>query len=161
VPPSRRKPTAAVGTHQVQAAVEGVEIVGDARKVPFMGAEFRMADRIGLMPLMHLAVASKKGVDAADMEGLVAMYEVIRDCVDVSEWPRFERHAVDMKAEADDLMKVVQHVIEAISARPTSPPGGLSTGRRTTSANSKGSSSKTAMGEPDDGMTSVDSLLGR
>ena len=158
---AERKPRsrAAVGTHQVQAAVEGVEVVAD-RKVPFMGAEFRMAEQIGLMPLMHLAVAGKRGVDAADMDGLVAMYEVIRDCIDAGEWERFERHAVDSKADADDLMKVVQHVIEAISARPTSPPGGSSTGRPTTSASSRGSSSKTGTG-PDDGLTSVDSLLGR
>jgi hypothetical protein len=144
----------------VQAAVEGVEIAAD-RKVPFMGAEFKMASKIGLAPLMLLAVAARKGVDAADEAGLAALHDVIQDCIDESEHPRFWRHAVDTKADADDFMKAVQHVIQDLAARPTSPPGGSSTGRRATSASSKASSSKTAMGEPDDGMTSVDSLLGR
>jgi hypothetical protein len=122
----RRAPAkrAVTPTHEVQAAVEGVEIVGDGRKVTFMGQEFRMAEKIGLMPLLHLAVASKKGVDASDMDGLVAMYEVLRDCIEESEWVKFETHAVDTKADADDLQKVVADVIEVVSARPTKSPNG-------------------------------------
>ena len=160
MPESRRRPRKAITTHEVQAEVEGVEIVGDGRKVSFMGQEFRMAEKIGLMPLLHLAVASKKGVDAGDMAGLVAMYEVLRDCIDQSEWERFETHAVDTKADADDLQKVVGDVVEMLSARPTGSPSGSSAGRRPTSANSKGSSRPTDT-HPSDGMISVDSLLAR
>lgn len=142
----------AVATHEVQAAVEGVEIVGDARKVPLMGQEFRMADKIGLMPLLHLAVAGKQGIDASSDAGLVAMYEVLRDCIDESEWARFERHAIDTKADSDDLMKVVAHVIEVLSARPTKSPSGSSAGRRQISASSKGSSQLTDTPPPTDGL---------
>lgn len=153
---ARRKPAT---THEVQAAVEGAalpagEIVGGGRKVEFMGAEFRMADRVGLMPLLKFAHASAQGLDSNDMEGMAALYAMVRDCIDGDEWVRFERHAIDTKAEADDLMGAVTQVIEALSARPTAPPGDSSAGRRTTSGSSKGSLSSPAI----EGMTSVADL---
>lgn len=152
-------------THQIQAAAEGVELVDDGRRFTFMGEQFRMADRIGLMPLMKFAMAAKNGLDSDDMEGLAALYTLIRDCVDTtcpqrpvmedgqpkvdehgqpvtedagpSEWDRFEAHATTMKADGDDFMKVVQDVIEALTARPTQRPAGSSAGPSATSASSK------------------------
>lgn len=134
-----------------------------------------MSDSIGMMPLLQFAHASSKGLDSADMEGLAALYAMIRDCIDQtrpqkdvdgelvddgpSEWDRFQRHAVDTKAEADDLMAVVQKCIEVISARPTRPPGDSSAGRPTTSANSKALSSTAATRRPElEGMVSVADL---
>lgn len=125
---SPRKRARALTTQDVQAAVEGVgpavgEIVGDARKVEFKGRAFRMAESIGLMPLLKFAHAQAQGIDANDMEGLVALYAVIRDCIDETEFAAFERHAMDTKAEGDELMALVQQCVSAISARPTLPPG--------------------------------------
>jgi hypothetical protein len=148
----RRAPAkrAATSTHEVQAAAEGVEIVGDGRKVSLLGAEFRMADKIGLMPLLKLAHAGKQGVDVADDAGMVAMYEVIRDCIDATEWDRFQNHATETKAEAEDLMNVVTDVIQALSARPTGSPSSSSAGRRQISGNSKASSPRMATPPPED-----------
>jgi hypothetical protein len=126
--------------HQTQAAAEGVQ-AGDVRKVTFLGAEFATAEKIGLMPLMRFAAAAKAGLDSDDMDGLAALYTLIQDCIDPADWPRFERHATDTKAEADDLMKVVQTVIEALAARPTQRPADSSAGPPSTSAPSKGISS--------------------
>lgn len=153
----RKAPT----THSVQSAVEGV--VETDGKIEFMGAYFKMTDRIGLMPLLKFAHASSKGLDSTDMEGLAALYSMIHDCIDheqpmeervnpvtgkvemmpsgPSEWNRFEAHAIEMKAEADDLMSLVQRVIEAVAARPTRRPGDSSAGPQQTSVNSKASSS--------------------
>lgn len=139
MPPRRR-----VSTQQVQSVTEGVEIVGDGRKVTFMGQEFRMAEKVGLMPLLHLAVVGKSGTDAADMEGLAALYEMIRDCIDESEWGRFQKHAIDTKADSDDIMKVVGDVIAAVTARKSNPPGNSLAGRQQTSLSSKASLSPTA-----------------
>lgn len=140
----RSRPTKArrLTTQDAQARAEGVgpaegEIVGDGRKVEFMGREFRMAASIGLMPLLKFAHASAQGLDSSDMAGLAALYAMIRDCVDESEWAAFERHAMDTKAEADDLMSLVQRCIEKITARPTTPPGDSSAGRPKTLVNSK------------------------
>ena len=141
--PRRRKPS----THDLQAAVEGVPVAPDG-KVEFMGGYFGMAQSIGLMPLLQFAHAAKQGLDSGDMEGMAALYAVIRDCIDnerpqkevdgelvddgLSEWDRFQRHTIDHKAGGEELMAVVQKCIEAISARPTRPPGDSSAGRQTT-----------------------------
>lgn len=122
-------------------------------KIEFMGGHFGLADKIGLMPLLQFANAAKRGIDSTDMDGMAALYAVIRDCFDQrrpqkevdgalvddgpSEWDRFERHAIEQKADGDDLMPVVQKCIEAISARPTRPPGDSSAGRQITSASLK------------------------
>jgi hypothetical protein len=122
----RRAPAkrAVTSTRVVQAAVEGIEKVGDGRKVTFMGQEFKMAQKIGLAPIMMLAMAGSQGVDSADEAGLVALYRVINDCIDESEHARFWQYAVDTKADGDDFMQTVRTVIEALSARPTKSPNG-------------------------------------
>lgn len=153
--PKPRKKARTLTTHDVQAAVEGVapavgEVVGDGRKVEFKGRAFRMADSIGLMPLLKFAHAQAQGIDANDMEGLVALYAVIRDCIDESEFAAFERHCMDTKAEGDELMALVQECVAAIAARPTTPPGDSSAGRQPTSENSKVRSLTAGMVSPDE-----------
>jgi len=61
-----------------------VEIVGETpkpRTVEFLGEEFAIADKIGLMPLMRFAHAAKSGLDSADLEGMAAMYDMLRQCI--------------------------------------------------------------------------------
>ncbi|PZG17806.1 hypothetical protein C1I95_14750 [Micromonospora craterilacus] len=127
--------------HELQTRVEGVEIVGGGDKVDFMGDHYRIAEKVGLMPLMKFAMTAKQGANADDMEGLSAMYSLIKDCIDPAEWERFEQDAIDKKAEADDLLKVVQDTIQILSARPTRRPADSSAGPQTTSEPSKENSS--------------------
>lgn len=192
----RSSATRRVSTHEVQAQVEGVpqagEIVDGERKVklrvtdPYgverVVGEYRIADKIGLMPLLKFAHVSSKGIDSADMEGLAAMYAMVRDALDTarpqgerrdpdtgeltlvdvapSEFDRFERDAIESKADDKEIFAVVQEVMEALAARPTGSPSGSSPGRRPTSVNSKEPSPPTGT-EPPPGMISVDSLLDR
>jgi hypothetical protein len=51
------------------------------KRVEFMGREFAIASKIGLMPLMRFAHAAKSGLDSADMEGMAAMYDMLRQCI--------------------------------------------------------------------------------
>lgn len=53
----------------------------EVRSVEFLGSKFAIADKIGLMPLMRFAHASKSGLDSSDMEGMAAMYDMIRQCI--------------------------------------------------------------------------------
>jgi hypothetical protein len=152
--PARRSKT----IHEAQAAAEGVDLPTDG-KIELLGAEFKMAEKMGLAPMILLAVASRKGVDSNDPAGLVALHDVISDCIDESEHDRFWQHAVAVKADGDELMQAVKKAVEALAARPTRPPGDSSTGRQAIQGNSKGSSPKT--GIVHDEMVSVDSLLGR
>jgi hypothetical protein len=67
-----------VTAHQVQAAAEDA---GDFATVELLGERFRLAEGVALMPLMKFALAARGGLNTDDMAGLVALYDVIRDCV--------------------------------------------------------------------------------
>ena len=123
---------------RVQAAVEGVPAPG---KVELQGAWFRIAAKVGLMPLMKFAHAADSDIDTSDLGALSAVYDMLRDCIDPADWAAFERHAIDVKAGADELLPVVQQAIEILAARPTPPPSGSPDGRPGTSASSTGNSS--------------------
>ena len=142
----------------LQAAVEGVP-VGD--RVTFMDEQYRVAEKVGLMPLMRFAHAARKGANADDMEGLAAIYDMLRDCIHPGDWDRFEADATTKKAEGDDLLPVVTQTIELLTARPTQRPSDSSAGPSKTSESSTGSSvpldSLTGLGE----LVSVDELVKR
>lgn len=109
---------------RAQSFSEGVQTgkVGGKldRRVDFMGKKFRIANKVGLMPLMEFAYFANSGADTADMGSLVAIYEMLKDCIsDADEWAAFVKHAKTMKADAEDLMPVVQQTIELLTARPT------------------------------------------
>lgn len=160
--PVQMLPAAYITPDRVQAAVEGVP--DRSRMVELKGAWFRIADKVGLMPLIRFAHAAGEDLSTADMEGLAALYDMLRDSIhegtpctcgagdepggehldgctfDAGDWKKFERHATRTKAEADDLLPVIQQVIEKVSARPTQPPGGSSSGRPPTSGSLTASS---------------------
>ncbi len=145
-------------THTAQAAVEGVPL-SEGDFVEFLGEKFRLADRVGIMPLVHFGFASKKGLDSDDMEGLAAMYSLIRSVIhrpplmddngnqvrdengkrlrDESEWYRFTEHAEDELADGEDVMGFVNKAMEIMSARPRKPREDSSPSSRTTSETSK------------------------
>lgn len=93
-----------------------VEIVGeippeaDVRRVEFLGKEFAIADKIGLMPLMRFAHAAKSGLDSDDMEGLAALYDVLRQCIADESVFVFQNRKIT-RAEANDLPpEAAEHV---------------------------------------------------
>lgn len=160
--PTRRQPKAAITSHELQAKVEGVPVVPDD-KVELKGKLFRRADKIGMMPLLRFAHVSAKGIDSSDMEGLAAIYDMVKDAIDAEDWAEFQQHATDTKAEADDLLGIVKQVIEGLAQGRTGSQSDSSPGRPTTSEKSKASSPRTGstIPEPPGGFVSVDSLLDR
>jgi hypothetical protein len=147
----------------IQGAVAGVEpppaaeievagkVVTSARTVELIGRRFRIADKIGLMPLLKFSAFAD--VNVQDPRALGALYAMLRDCIhpgspgcgecedckagsaqacpdfDPGDWRAFEDHACEAKADADDLMDVVTKVIEMVAGRPTEPPSRSSPGR--------------------------------
>jgi hypothetical protein len=109
--------------------------------VEFKGETFRASDGIGLMSLMRFAHVAQGGTDANDMEGLAAMYDLLEQAIAADDWDRFQRHAMKVKAQGDDLMAVVQKVIQALAARPTSRPSDSSGGPTVTEPKSEAGSS--------------------
>jgi hypothetical protein len=144
------------------------EVVRPGRMVTLAGQDFRVADKVGLMPLLKFSHAADLRTD--DPQAYVAMYEILRDviyegdgpcgecpaCVsagdaatarecavaDEGDWGRFQEHATHCKADADELFDVVAQAVKLISARPTESPSGSSAGRRSTSRNSTAISSR-------------------
>lgn len=132
---------------RVQARTEGVDLPRDPetgelmRKVPFMGRDFRIANEVGLMPLMEFAYHANSGMSTSDMGALAAMYEMLRDCIHPDEWAEFRAYATEKKAGAEQLMETVQATTELLTARPTVPESGSSSHSPTTRASLTDSSS--------------------
>lgn len=100
----------------------------DPRTFMWIDAEFRVADKIGLMPLMRFAKVAKSGVDSNEIEGLAAMYDLLRACIHPEDWARFEEHADRQAADNDQLLEVVGTVMRVVSERPTGRPSESSDG---------------------------------
>lgn len=108
-----------------------VEVVPEAdtrSKVTFNGAEFAVATKIGLMPLMRFAKIAKSGVDSADQDGLAAMYDLLQQCIADEDWNAFEAHADKTRADDEELMQVIKDVMQILTERPTSRPSDSSAG---------------------------------
>jgi hypothetical protein len=99
----------------------------------FAGESFAVADKIGWMPLMRFAVLAKQGVDTDDMDGLVAVHDLLRACIADQDWERFQAHADKVRA-GEELLQVVTQAVALITERPTSQPSDSSDGPLTTSA---------------------------
>lgn len=138
------------------------EIISPSRVVTLAGESFRVAEKVGLMPLLKFSHAANLRAD--DERAYAAMYEILRDVIleaeepcgkcpdcktagrdasardctfaDEGDWVRFQQHAVDCKADADELLDVVAQAIKVIAARPTESPSSSSNGRQTTSRKS-------------------------
>lgn len=114
-----------------QADAEPVETTFD-----WLGESFRMADRIGRMPALRFAKIASLGVDGSEMDGMAAMYDLIKACVHPSDWHRFEAHADTQAASEDDLWGAIHLILAGQASRPTSRPSDSSDGPSATEPNS-------------------------
>jgi hypothetical protein len=105
-------------------------------EVEFAGAQFTVAEKIGLMPLMRFAKVAKAGADANDMDSLAALYDLLEQCIAPSDWHRFEATADESRADGDALMGLVRQVFAVLAERPTSLPSDSSGGQTSTPQNS-------------------------
>lgn len=110
-------------------------------EITFHGEQYRLADKMGLMPLMRFAKLARSGLDSQEMEGLAAMYDLLEQCIDDEDWPRFEASATRHRDQGDELMAVVTKAIEVMAARPTQRSSDSSDGPPSTSGSSTGDSS--------------------
>lgn len=162
------------GTHEVQSAITGAELMPDPAKVELRGRYFRRAHSLGMMPLISYAKIAKQGVDANSLDGMVAVYDLLYDCIyqgsgpdwqgcgncdmclgdppqlarcpqyDPGDWDAFKDHATKLKIEGDELMGVVKSTIESLAHGRTGSPSESPSQPPPTSPNSKESSSATA-----------------
>ena len=114
------------------AAKKEAERYSNPNHVPdtftFFGEQIRVADEVGLMPIMDFAAAAAGGVDTADMAGLAAIRSMLQDCIAEDDWAQFAALSKKNKADGELLLAVVQAVMEVISGRPTEQPSDSSSG---------------------------------
>lgn len=115
--------------------------LGAVDTVTLAGREFRLADTIGLAPMIRFAMAARKGVDSNDVEGLAALGDMIEQCIHPDEVDAFWLHATANRCDGDALLEVVTDAMTTITGRPTSRPSVSSDGPQTTSGSSKDGSS--------------------
>lgn len=128
-------------------AGDGLAVIGfeghSGASLTFEGRSFRVADKVGLMPLMKFAHLAKQGVDANNQDGLVALFDLLRSVIADEAWSAFEEHASLVRATGDELLEVVKDAIAVIAQRPTVRPSDSSDGPPTTKDTSAvGSSSR-------------------
>lgn len=79
--------------------------------------DFRLAEDVGIMPLMEWAAASDRDVASAD--GLRAVFYVLQDAVHEDDWAEFRKYAREHKAAATDMLEFANAALEALAGRPT------------------------------------------
>jgi hypothetical protein len=113
--------TARIGKDQ--RAIEGP---GGALTAPLGDKEFRLAENVGIMPLMEWAAASD--VDVASADGLRAVYYVLQDAVHEEDWAEFRRYSREHKVKAEELLDFANAALEVLAGRPTEAASGSSDG---------------------------------
>ncbi len=85
----------------------------------YYGSTIRVADSIGMAPLMDFASAAASGLDSSEMEGLAAIRAMLKDCIVPEDWSAFWSLANTHKAQPEELLEICRVVYEAVSGRPT------------------------------------------
>lgn len=111
----------------------------------FEGAEFHVAPNIGLAPMLRFAMVAKRGLDANELDAMVAMHELLRNCIHADDFERFLDHATDHATDGDGLMEVVGTVMAIVGERPPGRSSDSSGGPRTIVPTSAAGSSSAAM----------------
>lgn len=84
----------------------------------YNGKSYRMADRIGVWPLMQLARAAQEGVNSTDMRGLAALHAMFQDMIHPDDFPQFEADMIAAKfTDPMGLLTTTQEAIVRIQER--------------------------------------------
>jgi hypothetical protein len=140
-------------------------------QIEFRGETYRVAEKIGLAPLIRFGKLAKSGADSGDMGSLAVMYDVLDQCFASKcdacgswdqaalltrdeakaccdkrspatvEFDRFMDAATAGRWDDEEILEVVGKVMEALADRPTGRPSVSSDGPSTASTNFEDASS--------------------
>lgn len=126
--------------------------------IEFRGQTYRVAEKIGLAPLIRFGKLAKSGADSGDMGSLAVMYDVLDQCFASQcdscgswdqvalltrdeaaaccadrkpatvEFDRFMDAATVGRWDDEEILEVVGKVMEALADRPTGRPSASSAG---------------------------------
>jgi hypothetical protein len=113
--------------------------------VSWQGQTYRIADKIGAMPLLRFAKVAETGVGVDDMVGLAATYDLLEQCLTPDDWRRFIQHATTSRASADEILDLMKSTYAVMSGRPPVQPSVSSDGPTLTAENFEADSSSPVM----------------
>lgn len=86
--------------------------------IKFMGTEYRVADKVGVWPLMQFARAAEMGVSLRDAKGLAALHAMLQDAIHPDDWGQFQEDMIAQKTvDLQAMMDVSQQVVQLLSER--------------------------------------------
>lgn len=125
---------------EARAKTKPVAFARDGSKfVEFDKVEYKLADEVGIIPLMRWAAAADLSTD--DSGAMGAMWAILQDLVDAQEFPAWVKHATRIKSDAEEVLDFVSVCMEAITGSPTERPASSSDTPPSTSDESTESSS--------------------
>lgn len=83
-------------------------------KIGFMGADYRISDKVGIWPLMQFARAAESGLSMRDARGLSAVHAYLEQVIHEDDWGQFQDDMVTKKT--DDLQALFDFAQEAVTA---------------------------------------------
>jgi hypothetical protein len=87
-------------------------------KIKVLGKEYRIADKVGIWPLMQFSRAAESGATLRDMRGLAAAHAMMEDALHPDDWPEFQDDMIAKKLDdLGPLMDAVNQTVELLSAR--------------------------------------------
>lgn len=129
--------------------------------VEFCGEQLKLADKVGMMPIMRLARVQQRLAGKAEhtnaeaAEVMVAMLDVVEQCLADEEHARFEHLATVNRVGTSEIEAFLGVVMQAVADRPTGRSSDSSDGPRTIEPSSTDDSSSpviarlNAQGRPD------------
>lgn len=96
---------------------EGETIVYDY--VELKGEKFRIRPKVGALAMFKWSNASELSSD--DPRALGAIYAMLKSLIMKEDWTKFEDHALDNDADAEELLDVIKESLEVVGGRPTQP----------------------------------------
>lgn len=99
-----------------------------SKTIEFYDETFTLADEVSEIALMEFAEAASDGVDGDTMEGLAAMWRLVKECVAPADLKRFRTVARKNRAGSADLVQVIEATFTEVAERPTSRPSVSSDG---------------------------------
>lgn len=111
------------GDKEAQSDVVSGEVVDkeSGKKYDYVelkGEKFRLREKVGAMAMFKWSAAAD--MDTDDPRALGAIYAMIKSVILKEDWRKFEDHALDTDADAEELLDVVTKSLEIIGGRPTS-----------------------------------------
>jgi hypothetical protein len=89
--------------------------------VLFHGETFQTANEVPAMALLKLARAAKSDEDSDSVEGFSALYDLLEQVVDASDWDRFQDVAMRTRAKGDDLVDFLRGYVAQRKAKEEAP----------------------------------------